>query len=201
VYTWFRSPPTPTRLFTEDFRREWVPGMAEIVQGTISISKAKVLRGLHFHCKQADWWNVYQGAAVVGLYDLRKGSPTGAKGMTVPIDTSEGLKGLYISKGVSIGFYAETDVMLHYMVDNFITGEDEFGNTWDEPRSRHRLAHPRPDPLGPRPVESEAVGGPGCSRPVPGVMSGALLFDVWACVIFDPRSSLHSDLQHDKGAP
>lgn len=118
--------------FTEDYRRSWVPGSREMVQGNISVSKANVLRGLHFHRAQADWWNFYTGVAVVGLYDLRNSSPTEGKGLTVRIDVDEGFKGLYIPRGVAHGFYAETDLMLHYMVDNYYTGEDEFGITWDD---------------------------------------------------------------------
>lgn len=128
-----RTHPDNRGSFTEDYRREWIPGMREMVQGNISISTANVLRGLHFHREQADWWNFYAGAAVVGLYDLRTGSPTEGKGLGLRIDTAEGLKGLYIPKGVAHGFYAERDVMLHYMVDNYYTGEDEFGVTWDDP--------------------------------------------------------------------
>jgi dTDP-4-dehydrorhamnose 3,5-epimerase len=119
--------------FTEDYRRSWIPSGREMVQGNISISRANVLRGLHFHRQQADWWNFYTGAAVVGLYDLRVGSPTEGKGLGLRIDTAEGLKGLYIPRGVAHGFYAESDLMLHYMVDNYYTGEDEFGVTWDDP--------------------------------------------------------------------
>jgi dTDP-4-dehydrorhamnose 3,5-epimerase len=119
--------------FTEDYRRSWIPGGREMVQGNISVSKANVLRGLHFHREQADWWNFYTGAAVVGLHDLRVGSPTGGVGLALRLDTDEGLNGLYIPRGVAHGFYAERDVMLHYMVDNYYTGADEFGITWDDP--------------------------------------------------------------------
>jgi dTDP-4-dehydrorhamnose 3,5-epimerase len=119
--------------FTEDYRRSWVPDGREMVQGNISVSKATVLRGLHFHREQADWWNFYTGAAIVGLHDLRVGSPTEGVGLALRIDTDEGLKGLYIPKGVAHGFYAERDVLLHYMVDNYYTGADEFGITWDDP--------------------------------------------------------------------
>jgi dTDP-4-dehydrorhamnose 3,5-epimerase len=119
--------------FTEDYRRSWVPGSREMVQGNISISKATVLRGLHFHRQQADWWNFYTGSAIVGLHDLRVGSPTQGVGLALRIDTDEGLSGLYIPRGVAHGFYAERDVMLHYMVDNYYSGADEFGITWDDP--------------------------------------------------------------------
>lgn len=127
------SHPDNRGSFTEDYRREWVPGMREMVQGNISVSRANVLRGLHFHRAQADWWTFYTGAAVVGLYDLRKGSPTEGKKAEVRIDTAEGLKSLYIPKGVAHGFYARSDVILRYMVDEYYTGEDEFGIAWDDP--------------------------------------------------------------------
>jgi len=119
--------------FTEDYRREWVPGSREMGQSNISLSEANVLRGLHFHRRQADWWNFYRGAAVVGLYDLRQGSPSEGKGLALRFDTEEGLHGLYIPAGVAHGFYADRDLLLHYMVDNYFTGADEFGITWNDP--------------------------------------------------------------------
>jgi dTDP-4-dehydrorhamnose 3,5-epimerase len=119
--------------FTEDYRRSWIPGMREMVQGNISISRAHVIRGLHFHRAQADWWCFYTGRAMVGLYDLRAGSPTEAMKGEITIDTADGLRGLYIPRGVAHGFCAETDVMLHYMVDNYYSGDDEFGVSWDDP--------------------------------------------------------------------
>ena len=113
--------------FTEDYRREWIPGGREMVQGNVSFSKATVLRGLHFHREQADWWNFYTGAAVVGLYDLRKGSPTEGKGVALPLDTEQGFAGLYIPRGVAHGFYAERDLILHYMVDNYYAPSHDRG--------------------------------------------------------------------------
>ncbi len=127
------SHPDGRGSFTDDFRREWVPEMREMVQGNISVSRANVLRGLHFHRRQADWWTFYTGKALVGLYDLRRGSPTEGEKAELRMDTSEGLKSIYIPEGVAHGFYAESDVMLHYMVDNYFTGEDEFGVAWDDP--------------------------------------------------------------------
>ena len=119
--------------FTEDFRRAWIPGAREMVQGNVSFSKANVLRGLHYHRDQADWWTVYTGVAVVGLHDLRAGSPTQGIGAAVRLDPAQGLKGLYIPAGVAHGFYAERDVILHYMVDAYHTGDDEYGLAWNDP--------------------------------------------------------------------
>ena len=131
--------------FTEDYRREWIPGAREMVQGNISFSTANVLRGLHFHRDQADWWTFYTGSAVVGLFDLRAGSPTERTGTILGFDTTQGLQGLYIPAGVAHGFYAKDDVLLHYMVDAYHTGEDEFGLAWDDPELG--LEWPARDPV------------------------------------------------------
>jgi len=139
------SHPDDRGSLTDDYRREWISGGREMVQGNISKSRANVLRGLHFHRQQADWWNFYAGAAVVGLYDLRTGSPTEGTGLALRLDTSEGLRGLYIPRGIAHGFYAETDVLLHYMVDNYYTGDDEFGVTWDD--AGLGIGWPSPDPI------------------------------------------------------
>jgi dTDP-4-dehydrorhamnose 3,5-epimerase len=127
------SHPDDRGSFTEDYRRSWIAGGREMVQGNISSSKATVLRGLHFHRAQADWWTFYTGAAVIGLYDLRAGSPTEGVGLALRLDTAEGLRGLYIPRRVAHGFYAVRDVLLHYMVDTYYTGADEFGIAWNDP--------------------------------------------------------------------
>jgi dTDP-4-dehydrorhamnose 3,5-epimerase len=118
---------------TEDYRRSWIPEMGEMVQGNVSFSRAGVLRGMHFHLRQADWWTFYTGSAVIGLFDLRSGSPTERKKAHIQIRAAEGLRGLYIPRGVAHGFYAESDLILHYLVDNYYTGQDEFGVQWNDP--------------------------------------------------------------------
>ena len=130
VLTTFRD---PRGSFTEDFRREWIPGAREMVQGNVSFSRQNVLRGLHFHRDQADWWTFLTGPAVVGLFDLREASPTQGTGRSIVIDPSEELEGLYIPAGVAHGFYAVQDVLLHYLVDAYHTGEDEYGLAWNDP--------------------------------------------------------------------
>lgn len=119
--------------FAEDYRRAWLPEDREMVQGNVSFSRAGVLRGLHVHREQADWWTILTGAAVVGLYDLRAGSPTQGMGLALRIDAEDGLRGLFIPRGVAHGFYAERDLLLHYLVDAYHTGDDELGLAWDDP--------------------------------------------------------------------
>jgi dTDP-4-dehydrorhamnose 3,5-epimerase len=118
---------------TEVYRRNWIPEAREGLQVNLSTSRAGVLRGLHLHRFQADNWVFFSGAALVGLIDIRTGSPTEGKRTELRIDCSKGLKALYIPKGVAHGFYAETDVKLQYVVDEYFTGEDEFGIAWDDP--------------------------------------------------------------------
>ncbi len=119
--------------FAEDYRASWLAGARPMVQGNVSFSRAGVLRGLHFHRAQADWWTVLRGRAFVGLYDLRAGSPTEGVGLGLRLDAEEELRGLYIPPGVAHGFYAERDLLLHYLVDAEHTGADEHGVAWDDP--------------------------------------------------------------------
>ncbi|MGH2573888.1 MAG: dTDP-4-dehydrorhamnose 3,5-epimerase family protein [Actinomycetota bacterium] len=118
---------------TEVYRRSWTPGVSEMVQGNLSISRAGVLRGLHFHRKQADYWFVVSGMAFIGLYDLRVGSPSEGRKAEIRLSADEQRSALYIPKGVAHGFYAETDLVLQYLVDQYFAGEDEFGIAWDDP--------------------------------------------------------------------
>ena len=61
--------------FAETYRREWLPaGAGEMVQSNLSRSKAGVLRGMHYHRQQADYWVVVEGRVFVALFDLRSGA-------------------------------------------------------------------------------------------------------------------------------
>ncbi len=119
--------------FLETFRKEWFPERTwSIVQTNRSDSRAGVLRGLHYHFHQVDYWYVAQGRIRVGLADLRKDSPTFGASETVEMG-EQNEYGLYIPSGVAHGFYALTDATLIYLVDNYYDGGDEFGVAWDDP--------------------------------------------------------------------
>ena len=117
--------------FAEMFRRSWLPGMREVLQANLSLSRPNVLRGLHFHRKQADYWTILSGTAFIGLYDLRRESPTGEKKAEIEIAADE-RRCLFIPKGVAHGFYTAGGILLQYLVDEYYTGEDEFGVAWDD---------------------------------------------------------------------
>jgi dTDP-4-dehydrorhamnose 3,5-epimerase len=126
--------PDPRGSFTEAYRRDFIPGMREMVQANLSLSRARVMRGLHLHRKQADYWMVVTGRILVGLYDPRRGSPTEGRKAQVPLaGDDEPRTPLYIPRGVAHGFYAETEVILQYLVDEYFDGGDEYGVAWDDP--------------------------------------------------------------------
>lgn len=119
--------------FLETFRKSWFPERSwETVQTNRSDSKAGVLRGLHYHFQQVDYWYVANGRIRVGLADLRSSSPTYKASEVIEIGEDQQI-GVYIPTGVAHGFLALTDATLTYLVDNYYNGGDEFGVAWDDP--------------------------------------------------------------------
>lgn len=120
--------------FMEMFRKEWFPQRAwERVQTNRSESRAGVLRGLHYHFHQVDYWHVIAGHIRVALADLRRGSPSYGQSATIELSHDEP-RGLFIPVGVAHGFVALTDATLTYLVDNYHDGSDEHGIAWDDPQ-------------------------------------------------------------------
>ena len=93
--------------FLETYRSSWLPFATPMLQGNRSDSKANVLRGLHYHRRQADLWFVQQG---------------GGEELAV-----------YIPEGVAHGFYAHDDVVMTYLVTGEYDGTDELGVAWNDP--------------------------------------------------------------------
>jgi dTDP-4-dehydrorhamnose 3,5-epimerase len=119
--------------FMETFRREWFPQVSwERIQSNRSESRAGVLRGLHYHFHQADYWFCALGRIRVGLADLRPDSPTYLTACTLDLD-ADTPRGLFIPIGVAHGFYAQTDCTLFYTVNNYYDSRDELGVAWDDP--------------------------------------------------------------------
>jgi dTDP-4-dehydrorhamnose 3,5-epimerase len=120
--------------FGETFRREWFPFVNwHDIQMNRSVSKPGVLRGLHYHLNQIDYWFLMAGRIRVGLADLRRNSPTYKTGAVLDMDTAEPF-GLFIPEGVAHGFYTLTDMTLTYVVNQYYnSGADEHGVAWDDP--------------------------------------------------------------------
>jgi dTDP-4-dehydrorhamnose 3,5-epimerase len=119
--------------FVETFRKAWFPERRwKEVQMNCSRSRVGVLRGLHYHRRQVDYWHVVQGTMRVGLVDLRGASPTHRATHTLDI-SDENPQGLFIPVGVAHGYLALSDLILTYLVDNYYDANDEYGLAWDDP--------------------------------------------------------------------
>ncbi len=116
----------------EVYRESWLAAARPVIQANLSVSRPGVLRGLHFHREQSDYWIPVGGTAFVGLYDLRRGSPTEGTKAELRIG-DDARRALLIPPGVAHGFYAESELRLLYFVDAYYTGDDEFGLAWDDP--------------------------------------------------------------------
>lgn len=114
--------------FVEVFRQASYP--EPFVQANHSRSRAGVLRGLHYHRKQADLWYVVGGRAQVALVDLRRrGKP-----ISRMLDLSQDQpSSLYIPAGVAHGFLALEELDLIYAVTAEYDASDEYGIAWDDP--------------------------------------------------------------------
>jgi dTDP-4-dehydrorhamnose 3,5-epimerase len=119
--------------FMETFRKDWFPERPwNIIQSNRSDSAAGVLRGLHYHHHQVDYWHVVSGSIRVALADIRLSSPTHGAIQVMDITHEDGI-GLFIPVGVAHGFIAHTPATLAYIVDNYYDGADELGVAWNDP--------------------------------------------------------------------
>lgn len=120
--------------FLETFRKEWFPQRSwAVVQSNRSDSRSGVIRGLHYHLQQVDYWYVVRGQIRAALADIRRGSPTFLATETVELGEERQL-GLFVPVGVAHGFSALTDATLTYIVDNYYDSNDEYGIAWDDPQ-------------------------------------------------------------------
>jgi dTDP-4-dehydrorhamnose 3,5-epimerase len=102
------------------------------VQANLSTSAAGVLRGLHFHRRQLDYWTVAAGRAFVALVDLRA-MLAGDAAAVVETRILGADDWVVIPAGIAHGFLALERLELLYLVTNEYDGSDELGFAWDDP--------------------------------------------------------------------
>jgi dTDP-4-dehydrorhamnose 3,5-epimerase len=129
-----RPHPDDRGTFVELHRSTWSDG-PPLLQWNAVRSRAGVLRGVHAHVRHDDLVTVPVGHAVIGLHDLRPGSPTeGAVGV---VEVGEGAPGaLTIPHGVAHGFYFPVESLHVYAVSNEFDPADELGCRFDDPGLR-----------------------------------------------------------------
>lgn len=115
------------RVF-EGWRDSWTP--FTVKQLTEGRAQAGVLKGLHMHYIQWDWWRVVTGRMLIGLYDARPGSPTHGVSTSFEMNT-ETPSALAIPPGVAHGYYALEDLEMIYLLSEVYNPDDEHGVRWD----------------------------------------------------------------------
>jgi dTDP-4-dehydrorhamnose 3,5-epimerase len=124
------------------------------VQANLSTSAPGVLRGLHYHRRQLDYWIVASGRAFVALVDLRP-VLDGSGGRPVVETREVGEDGwVVIPAGVAHGFLALEPLGMLYLVTNPYDGSDELGFAWDDPTAGVRWPAVDGTPDG-QPIVSE----------------------------------------------
>lgn len=125
------------------------------VQANLSDSAPGVLRGLHLHRRQLDYWVVTAGRAFVALVDVRP-MLAGAPAPIVETRTIDADGWVVIPTGVAHGFLALEALAMLYLVTNEFDGSDELGFAWDDPTAAVPWPSPSelPTPDG-RPILSQ----------------------------------------------
>ena len=125
--------------FVETFRadklEEFLGYKINFCQDNESKSSKGVLRGLHYQLApdaQTKLVRVIQGKVLDVAVDIRKGSPTFGKHVSVEL-TSENKKQLLVPRGFAHGFVVlEDDTVFAYKVDNYYSPQNDRGIAFDD---------------------------------------------------------------------
>ena len=121
---------TLVELFRHSF-----PGAFEVAQWNGVTSSAGVMRGVHVHLVHWDYLIVLSGRALVGLRDLREGSPTSGESALVEM-RGDAPASLTIPPGVAHGFLFPEASLHVYGVSHVWNQDDELGCHWRDPELR-----------------------------------------------------------------
>ena len=110
-------------------------GSVNFVQDNESKSSKGVLRGLHFQkppFAQAKLVRCIEGSVLDVAVDIRKGSPTYGKHVTVKL-SGENKRQLFVPRGFAHGFSVLSDTAVFaYKVDNIYAPESDSGIRYDD---------------------------------------------------------------------
>lgn len=116
--------------FTEVYRASWPTAVAPI-QWNLVTSAPNVLRGFHVHVGHHDYITCVSGGLLLGLKDIRAGSPTEGRVEMNWLRPEEGVA-VTIPPGVAHGFYFEAPSVHLYSVSEYWNLDDELGCRWDD---------------------------------------------------------------------
>jgi len=116
--------------FREDKLEAFLGFKVNFCQDNESKSLKGVFRGLHYQlnpASQTKLVRVIQGKVLDVAVDIRKGSPTFGKYVTVEL-SAENKKQLFVPRGFAHGFVVlEDDTVFAYKVDNYYSPENDRG--------------------------------------------------------------------------
>jgi dTDP-4-dehydrorhamnose 3,5-epimerase len=116
---------------TELCRFEWISPV-ELPQWNLVRSRARVLRGMHWHNHHHDLISAAEGTLLLGLRDLRRESPTEGISELLELDGSRPAAAL-VPPGVAHGLYSREPTLALYAVSRYWDPEDELGVAFDDP--------------------------------------------------------------------
>lgn len=102
-------------LFSEIIRDSDEFFRSSFAQLSYAMSFSGVAKAWHFHMKQTDWMCVLVGDIKLGLYDLRKDSPTYRALMEIYMGENLGRKVVKIPPGIAHGYRIVNGPMHMYM--------------------------------------------------------------------------------------
>jgi dTDP-4-dehydrorhamnose 3,5-epimerase len=129
------------RAFRNDDERGW---LAELLRDTwvdplhfcqinVVRSRAGTLRGVHWHEDHHDLIAPVAGHLMIGLSDLRIGSPTEGAGILLEL-AEDPIEAVLVPPGVAHGFYSARETTVLYAISRPYDGDDEYGVAFDDER-------------------------------------------------------------------
>lgn len=132
--------------FTEVFSEDWGLGI-DPAQWSVVQSEPRVLRGMHLHLRHDEYFCCLAGRAVVGLHDLRPGSPTEGAGCLIELG-ADPLVLVVFPRGLVHGWYfPERAVHLQAVSETYASygADDNLRCNWADPGLG--FDWPDPEPL------------------------------------------------------
>ena len=121
--------------YSEQFFNEGVREV-KFVQDNESMSSYGVLRGLHYQMSpfaQSKLVRVIQGKVLDVVVDIRKGSPTFGKHVSVEL-SGENKRQIFVPRGFAHGFVVLSEfVTFVYKCDNYYAPAHQYGIRFDDP--------------------------------------------------------------------
>lgn len=139
----FLSPHRDNRgSFTEIFYNSWDTGI-EPRQWSAVNSMTRVLRGMHLHLRHDEYICILKGMACVGLYDLRKSSPTYKSHSLVELNGDRPARLSFPAGVLHAWYFYEDSIHIQAVSETFETygQDDNWGCYFGDPE----LGIPWPD--------------------------------------------------------